>query len=76
LHKDDNIYNNSNKPESVLELANMFIYWDKSIVTDRTVDFNRPDTALIGRENETLLVTNKKSNLPRTGTEKLRSIKT
>ena len=55
LHKGDK-FNNSNKPEPVLGSANMFIYWDRSVISDKTVDINRPDTALIGRENETALV--------------------
>ena len=55
LHKGD-IFNNNNKPEPVLESANMFIHWDRSIISDTTVDIGRPDTAFIGRENETVLV--------------------
>jgi len=57
LHKGD-IFKNNNKPEPVLESANMFIYWDRSIITTKTVDTNRLDTVLIDRENETVLVIN------------------
>jgi hypothetical protein len=57
LHKGD-IFINNNKPEPVLESANMFINWDRSIISDTTVDIDRPDTAFIGRENETVLVIN------------------
>jgi len=56
--------------------ANLFIYWNSSIITDKTVDFNGPDTALIGKENETALVINTAGNLRKTETEKLRSMKT
>jgi hypothetical protein len=41
------------KPEMVLESANVISYWDRFIVTDKAVDFNRPDIVLIHRENKT-----------------------
>jgi hypothetical protein len=44
------------KPEPVLESANMILIWDRSITTDKTVDFNRPDGVLIDTENKTTLV--------------------
>jgi hypothetical protein len=34
----------------------MILYWDMSIITDTTADFNRPYTVLIDRENKTALV--------------------
>jgi hypothetical protein len=34
----------------------MILYWDKSIVTDKTVDFKRPDIVPKDRENKTTLV--------------------
>ena len=44
------------KPELVLDSANMIIYSERSIITDKTVDLNRPDVVFIGRENKTALV--------------------
>ena len=34
------------KLEPMLESGNMILYWDKSIVTDKMVDFNRHDIVL------------------------------
>jgi hypothetical protein len=39
-----------------MESANMILYWDRSGVTDKTVDVNRPDTVLIDREIKTAFV--------------------
>ena len=44
------------KSEPMLESANMISYWDRPIVTDETVDFSRPNTVFIDRENTTALV--------------------
>jgi hypothetical protein len=33
----------------VLESANMILYADMTSITDKTVDFNRPDIVLINR---------------------------
>ena len=33
----------------------MILYWDGSIRTDQTVDFNRPDIVFIDRENKVAL---------------------
>jgi hypothetical protein len=53
----------------------MILYWDSSIITDRMVDFNRPDTVLIDRENKTALVIDTAvplpHNLPKTEAEKV-----
>jgi len=53
----------------------MILHWDKSIITDRTVDFNRPDIVLIDRENKTVLVIDIAvpllRNLPKTEAEKV-----
>jgi hypothetical protein len=39
------------KPETVLESANVVLYGDGFIIiTDRSVDFDRPDKVLIDRE--------------------------
>jgi len=40
----------------VLESANMNLYWDGFIRTDRTVDCNRPDIVFMDRENKTVLL--------------------
>ena len=37
------------KPELLPESANMILYWDRSIITDRMADFNRPDIVVISR---------------------------
>jgi hypothetical protein len=41
------------KPQKVPKSANMVIYCDKSIITNTTVDFSRPYTAPIDRQNKT-----------------------
>jgi hypothetical protein len=45
------------KPESVLESANKIFYWNRSIINDKTLDFNRPHIMLIERQNKTALLT-------------------
>ena len=45
------------KPEPVLESANIILYWDRSIMTDKTVDFSRSDVVFVDGENKTALVT-------------------
>jgi hypothetical protein len=37
-------------PQPVLKSANMVLYWDRSVITDTTLDFSRPDTAPIDRQ--------------------------
>lgn len=37
------------KPESVLENANTKLYFDRAILTDRTIHYNRPDITLINK---------------------------
>ena len=37
----------------MLEFANVISYWDRFIITDKTVDLNRPDIVLIHRESKT-----------------------
>jgi len=46
------------KPEQMLESGNMILYWDKYIIIDKTVDFNRHDIVLKDVENKTALVIN------------------
>jgi hypothetical protein len=40
----------------VLGSANTVLYWDRSVITDQTIDFNRPDIMFIDRENKIALV--------------------
>jgi hypothetical protein len=44
------------KPEPVLESANMVLYWVRSVVTDKTLDVNRPHTVSLVRGNKTAFV--------------------
>jgi hypothetical protein len=63
------------KPEPVLESAIMILYWDKSIVTDKMVHFNKSEIVLNDRQNKTALVIDTavplSNNLPRTEAEKI-----
>ena len=63
------------KPESVLESANKIFYWNRSVITDKTVDFNRPHIMFIERQNKTALVTDVAvpltHNLAKTEAEKI-----
>jgi len=51
------------KPEPVLESAIMILYWDKSIITDKMVDFNKTEIVLNNRQNTTALVIDTAVNL-------------
>jgi len=42
--------------EPVLESTNMILYYSRSFITEKAVDFNRTEAVLIDRENETALV--------------------
>lgn len=44
------------KTEPVLASAQQTLYWDRSTVTDKTVDCNRPDAVFIDRQHKTALV--------------------
>jgi hypothetical protein len=58
------------KPEPVLESAIMILYWDKSIITDKMIDFNKPEIVFNNRDNETAVpLTN---NVPKTEAEKIK----
>jgi len=63
------------KPELVLESANKIFYWNRSIITDKTVDFNRPHIMLIERQNKRAHVTDVAvpltHNLAKTEAEKI-----
>ncbi|XP_052748657.1 uncharacterized protein LOC128200179 [Galleria mellonella] len=41
------------KPESVLENSTAKLYFDRAILTDRTIHYNRPDITLINKTNKT-----------------------
>jgi hypothetical protein len=53
----------------------VILYWDRSIITDETTDFNRPDIVLTDRENKTALLTDTAvpltQNLPKTEAEEI-----
>jgi len=53
----------------------MILYWDKSIITDKMVDFNKPEIVLNNRQNKTALVIDTAvhltNNLPGTEAEKM-----
>jgi len=57
----------------------MIIYSEWSIITDKTVDFNRPDVVFTERENKTALVIDIvvpfTQNLPITEAEKIQNMK-
>lgn len=42
------------KPETILENRNYKIYWDRTIVTDKTIHFNRPDITVHDKINKTV----------------------
>jgi RNase adaptor protein for sRNA GlmZ degradation len=58
-----------------MEAPNVIVYWDRSIITDKTTDFNRPDTVLIDIQNKTTLVIDtavpSNHNLPKTVKEEI-----
>jgi hypothetical protein len=61
------------KPEAVPESTNVIFYWERYIITDKTIDFNRPDRVLIDRQNKTAFLTDTAvlltHNLPKTEAE-------
>ena len=64
------------KPQPVLESANMILYWDMSIISDKMADFKRHDAVPFDRENKTALVIDTAvpltHNLPKSEAEKIR----
>lgn len=42
------------KPETILENRNHKIYWDRTIITDKTIHYNRPDITLHDKTNKTV----------------------
>ena len=59
----------------MLESANMILYWDRSIIPDKTASINRPDTVFIYREIGTAFVVDTAvpytHDLPKTKAEKI-----
>ncbi|XP_063891872.1 uncharacterized protein LOC135117208 [Helicoverpa armigera] len=41
------------KPDTILENSSHRIYWDRTIITDKTIHFNRPDITLFDKTNKT-----------------------
>ncbi|CAK1584730.1 unnamed protein product [Parnassius mnemosyne] len=41
------------KPDIILENNNHRIYWDRTIITDKTIHFNRPDITMYDKNNKT-----------------------
>lgn len=63
-------------PSPVLENDNVTMYWDKQILTDRTVDYNKPDIVFINKKERWAWIIDiacpLSSNLEKTETEKIR----
>jgi hypothetical protein len=61
--------------QPVLKSANKVLYWDRSDITDTTVDFGRTDTAPVNRQNKTALAIGiaipLTHNIPNTEAEKI-----
>ena len=45
-------------PQEVLESANYVLYWDRPILTDKTVDLNQPDLIIINRKEKNAIIIN------------------
>jgi hypothetical protein len=63
------------EPPSVLENQKYKLYWDRSIITDRTINANRPDIILIDKSSKTAelidIATPLSTNLQKTYSEKV-----
>lgn len=63
------------KPEIILESINYKLYWDRTIITDKTVHFNRPDITLHDKNNKIVYLIDiaipNTHNLSATHTEKI-----
>lgn len=44
------------KPDPVLESPECVLYWDRPILTDRTVDYNRPDIVIIEKSTKNAII--------------------
>lgn len=62
-------------PAAVLESDNTVLYWDRPIITDRTVDYNRPDIVIIDKANKNAILVDiacpLSANLQKTEREKI-----
>lgn len=62
-------------PQSVLEDNYYRLYWDRTIITDKTVHYNRPDITVLNKINNSALLIDiaicNTHNLPTTHTEKI-----
>jgi len=43
-------------PASVLENENFKLYWNRSILTDKTIPLNRPDTTLMNKKTKNIFL--------------------
>lgn len=43
-------------PQTVLESTDFKLYWDRTIITDKTIHFNRPDITLHDKQNKTVFL--------------------
>lgn len=63
------------QPETILESQNHKIYWDRTIITDKTIHYNRPDITLLDKINKTVYLIDiavcNTHNLQTTHSEKL-----
>ena len=63
-------------PNVVLESKDTVMYWDRPVLTDRTVDYNRPDIVLVNKKEKTALIIDiscpLSTNLQKTEAEKIR----
>lgn len=63
------------KPSTVLENTNYKLYWDRTILTDKTIHYNRPDITVFDKQNRTAYIIDiavpNTHNIQSTITEKL-----
>uniref|UniRef100_A0A8D8SNB9 Uncharacterized protein n=1 Tax=Cacopsylla melanoneura TaxID=428564 RepID=A0A8D8SNB9_9HEMI len=43
-------------PDPVLESNHHLLYWDRTILTNKTVAYNRPDIVLINKQDNTAII--------------------
>lgn len=62
-------------PETILDSKDIKIYWDRTIITDKTIHFNRPDITLLNKIDKTVYLIDiavcNTHNLLATHTEKM-----
>ena len=49
---DDGNNNNNNNNNNVLENENFKLYWNRSILTDKTIPFNRLDVTFVNKKTK------------------------